>query len=360
CTVTRIPREENTDADALAAVASKTDEDVRRIIPVEFIKKPSIHLHGSANVITRSQAAKRKAQNESAETHHPEPAKQARPRKKVRGTPAETAPQKLNESASPHKLAIIPHELTKLAHPTFLAPETAQPELLETTNTESVVPAPPETVQTADPPHDQAASPEPLIRNDGNLPNQTNQTQSETNEVGPSEQVEADSRIPMETTRFDPCKAASPTPTGPAHPQAEEATYCPPLAIIPSKPGGTSSTEPAATKETDQPAPNEKEATTEGEASDTEYSCDKPWMDQIRGYIADGELPKDKWAARKLRAHAARYVLLDGNVFKWRLSGPLLVCVEGIDARRVMEEVHSGSCGNHSGGRALAIRIKRH
>ncbi|MBW1279401.1 integrase zinc binding domain-containing protein, partial [Escherichia coli] len=25
-----------------------------------------------------------------------------------------------------------------------------------------------------------------------------------------------------------------------------------------------------------------------------------------------------------------------------------------------MEEVHAGSCGNHSGGKALAIKIKRH
>ncbi|KFK21891.1 hypothetical protein AALP_AAs62360U000100 [Arabis alpina] len=30
-----------------------------------------------------------------------------------------------------------------------------------------------------------------------------------------------------------------------------------------------------------------------------EYGCDKPWLDQIRAYIVDGELPKSKWAARK-------------------------------------------------------------
>ncbi|KFK23034.1 hypothetical protein AALP_AAs55118U000100, partial [Arabis alpina] len=89
CTVTRIPREENTDVDALAVVASKTDEDVRRVIPVEFIKKPSIRLRNLANVVTPSQAAKHKAQGDLTEPVHLEPAKASRPTKKARGTPAE-------------------------------------------------------------------------------------------------------------------------------------------------------------------------------------------------------------------------------------------------------------------------------
>jgi len=37
-----------------------------------------------------------------------------------------------------------------------------------------------------------------------------------------------------------------------------------------------------------------------------------------------------------------------------------MTCLEGEKARKVMEEVHSGSCGNHSGGRSLAVKIKRH
>ncbi|KFK22098.1 hypothetical protein AALP_AAs40836U000100, partial [Arabis alpina] len=91
-----------------------------------------------------------------------------------------------------------------------------------------------------------------------------------------------------------------------------------------------------------------------------EYGCDKPWMDQIRAYIVSGKLPSNKWAARKLQKQAARYVLLDENIYRCGFSGPLLTCVEGQEARQVMEEVHSGSCGNHSGGKALAIKIKRH
>ena len=33
-----------------------------------------------------------------------------------------------------------------------------------------------------------------------------------------------------------------------------------------------------------------------------------------------------------------------------------MTCLEGEKAKKVMEEVHSGSCGNHSGGRSLAVK----
>ncbi|KFK24790.1 hypothetical protein AALP_AA8G025400 [Arabis alpina] len=48
-----------------------------------------------------------------------------------------------------------------------------------------------------------------------------------------------------------------------------------------------------------------------------EYGCDKPWMDQIRAYIVSGKLPSNKWAARKLQKQAARYVLLDENIYRF-------------------------------------------
>jgi len=71
-------------------------------------------------------------------------------------------------------------------------------------------------------------------------------------------------------------------------------------------------------------------------------------------------VPCDKWEARKLKTQAARFVLIEEKLFKWRLSRPLMTCVEKEAARKIMEENHGGSCENHSGGRALTIKIKRH
>ncbi|XP_013658791.1 uncharacterized protein LOC106363622 [Brassica napus] len=92
----------------------------------------------------------------------------------------------------------------------------------------------------------------------------------------------------------------------------------------------------------------------------SEYSCDSPWLEPIRAYIINGMLPTEKWAARKIKTQAARYVTVEGEIYKWRFSGPLMACAEGEKPRRVMEEVHSGSCGNHSGRRSFAVKIKRH
>ncbi|XP_048599624.1 uncharacterized protein LOC106425572 [Brassica napus] len=92
----------------------------------------------------------------------------------------------------------------------------------------------------------------------------------------------------------------------------------------------------------------------------SEYGCDSLWLEPIRAYTINGKLPTEKWAARKIKTQAARYVTVEGEIYKWRFSGPLMTCAEGEKARRVMEEVHSGSCENNSGGRSLAVKIKRH
>ena len=99
---------------------------------------------------------------------------------------------------------------------------------------------------------------------------------------------------------------------------------------------------------------------TEENLEQPEYGCDKPWLQKIRAYIIDGTLPQEKWASRKIKTQAARYVAVDGKIYKWRFSGPLMTCVEGSEAKKVMEEINSGSCKNHFGGRSLAVNIKRH
>ncbi|XP_056860130.1 uncharacterized protein LOC130508574, partial [Raphanus sativus] len=84
------------------------------------------------------------------------------------------------------------------------------------------------------------------------------------------------------------------------------------------------------------------------------------WRIPIAQYILEGKTPPNKWEARKLKALSARYCIIEYVLHKRSVSGPYLKCVHGLVAMRLMKEMHDGSCGNHSGGRALAIRIKRH
>ncbi|KAG7556743.1 Retrotransposon gag domain [Arabidopsis suecica] len=76
---------------------------------------------------------------------------------------------------------------------------------------------------------------------------------------------------------------------------------------------------------------------------------DSDWQTEIRNYIADGIVPADKWAARRLRARSTQYTLFDGNLCRWNAAGVLLSCISGDATLQVMREIHEGTGGNHSG-----------
>ena len=51
---------------------------------------------------------------------------------------------------------------------------------------------------------------------------------------------------------------------------------------------------------------------------------------------------------------AATLTIVVGLLFKKSFFGPLLRCVSKSEANEVLSAIHSGVCGNHSGGRSLA------
>ncbi|KAL5557494.1 hypothetical protein UlMin_039730 [Ulmus minor] len=80
------------------------------------------------------------------------------------------------------------------------------------------------------------------------------------------------------------------------------------------------------------------------------------WMTPILQYLVHDELLSDKNEARRLRAKAARFSILDGQLLRRSFSGPYLKCVTPSEANYILAELHEGECGNHSGGRSLANR----
>ncbi|XP_024046702.1 uncharacterized protein LOC112101040 [Citrus clementina] len=83
------------------------------------------------------------------------------------------------------------------------------------------------------------------------------------------------------------------------------------------------------------------------------------WRDPIVSYLRDGALPPDKLRARKIRAQASRYTMIDGVLYRRGYTLPFLRCLDDDDADYVLREVHEGICGNHSGGRSLAHKVLR-
>ena len=77
-------------------------------------------------------------------------------------------------------------------------------------------------------------------------------------------------------------------------------------------------------------------------------------MDPIIIYLLHEDLPENKSEARNLHIKAAGYALIGNHLYCKSFTGPYLRCLNLEAARGLLEEIHVGVCGNHSGGESLA------
>ena len=81
------------------------------------------------------------------------------------------------------------------------------------------------------------------------------------------------------------------------------------------------------------------------------------WMGSIVRFLRVDILPKEKIEADKRRMKATSYWLSeDHKLYKRSFSGPYLLCVHPELIESLLEELHEGICGSHTGGRSLAHR----
>ena len=81
------------------------------------------------------------------------------------------------------------------------------------------------------------------------------------------------------------------------------------------------------------------------------------WMDPIMQFLTEDILPEEKIEADKIRKKATSYWLLeDSKLYRRSFSGPYLLCVHPDQTELLLEEMHEGICGSHTGGRSLAHR----
>ena len=82
------------------------------------------------------------------------------------------------------------------------------------------------------------------------------------------------------------------------------------------------------------------------------------WMDEIVSYLRDDILPAEKKDAFRVKNKAAHFWLSpSGTLYRRSFTGPYLRCVHPAQVQAILEEVHEGSCGCHTGGRSLAHRL---
>nr|KYP72275.1 Transposon Ty3-I Gag-Pol polyprotein [Cajanus cajan] len=88
-------------------------------------------------------------------------------------------------------------------------------------------------------------------------------------------------------------------------------------------------------------------------------SQDQGWVTGIWSFLKEGILPEDKDEARKMRMRSAKFVIIGDELFKRGISTPLLKCLTAPQVAYVIEEIHRGICGMHSGARSMATRVLR-
>ena len=78
------------------------------------------------------------------------------------------------------------------------------------------------------------------------------------------------------------------------------------------------------------------------------------WMDPILLFLEKDILPEEKLEAEKVRRKAPQFWLSeDKKLYKHSFSGPYLLCVHPKASESLLEELHEGICGSHTGGRSL-------
>ncbi|KAI3769901.1 hypothetical protein L6452_01015 [Arctium lappa] len=84
------------------------------------------------------------------------------------------------------------------------------------------------------------------------------------------------------------------------------------------------------------------------------------WSDDIKNYLENDQLPDDKMEARKVRFKASRYVIIRGQLYRRSSTGLNLRCITNkTQVQKILQDMHDGECGNHSGSRILANRVSR-
>ena len=84
-------------------------------------------------------------------------------------------------------------------------------------------------------------------------------------------------------------------------------------------------------------------------------------MDSIIQFLKEDILSEERIEADKVRRKATRYWLFENQkLYNRSFSGPYLLCVHPESTESLLEELHEGICGSHTGGRSLAHRAITH
>jgi hypothetical protein len=83
------------------------------------------------------------------------------------------------------------------------------------------------------------------------------------------------------------------------------------------------------------------------------------WRAPITLFLQGYYHPSDVNEAKRLKHRSQDFAIIEGQLYKKGVSQPMLKCVTKTEGIQILREVHSGTCGSHSGPRALAATVIR-
>ncbi|KAL0445450.1 UNVERIFIED_CONTAM: hypothetical protein Slati_2267700 [Sesamum latifolium] len=83
------------------------------------------------------------------------------------------------------------------------------------------------------------------------------------------------------------------------------------------------------------------------------------WRTPIIKWIEEGLLPKNRWEAARVKTRATRFIMQEHILYNKSYTHPLLRCLSTEEGIHILQEIHSGCCGAHTGTRILANKALR-
>ena len=78
-------------------------------------------------------------------------------------------------------------------------------------------------------------------------------------------------------------------------------------------------------------------------------------MDSIIQFLKEDTLLEERTEADKVQRKATRFWLSENQkLYKRSFLGPYMLCIHPEMTESLLEELHEGICGSHTGGRSLA------
>ena len=84
------------------------------------------------------------------------------------------------------------------------------------------------------------------------------------------------------------------------------------------------------------------------------------WAQEIMKFMSKGILPNDETEARRVQRRSKGYSIINKELYKRSTTEVLLRCVDLVEGKEMLLEIHQRECGHHCSTRALVAKVFRH